>query len=58
MEFLIYIWWVIKFSTFALITLLICLATFALYYYIFGLIMKIIWRITDFIEEKIKGEEE
>lgn len=58
MEFLIYIWWVIKLSTFALITLLIGLATFAVYYYILGLIIKIIWGIKDFIKEKKKGEEE
>ena len=56
MEFLMYIWWVIKLSTFALITSLICLATFAVYYYIFGLIIKIIWGIKDFIKEKKKGE--
>lgn len=58
MEFLIYIWWVIKLSTFALITLLIGLATFAVYYYILGLIIKIIWGIKDFIKEKKKGGEE
>ena len=57
MEFLMYIWWVIKLSTFALITSLICLATFAVYYYIFGLIIKIIWGIKDFIKEKKKGEQ-
>ena len=58
MEFLIYIWWAIKLSTFAFITLLICLATFAVYYYILCLIIKIIWGIKDFIEEKIEGKEE
>ena len=57
MEFLIYIWWVIKFTTFEVITILIGLGTEAILINILGLIMKIIWRITDFIEEKIKGEE-
>lgn len=57
MEFLIYIWWVIKFTTFVVITILIGLGTEAILINILGLIMKIIWRITDFIEEKIKGEE-
>ena len=57
MEFLIYIWWVIKFSTFVFITMLIGLATAAVLTNILGLIMKMIWAITDFIEEKIKGEE-
>ena len=56
MEFLIYIWWVIKFSTFTFITLLIGLATAAVLTNILGLIMDIIWGIKDFIKEKKKGE--
>lgn len=55
MEFLMYIWWVIKFSTFIFITLLIGLATGAVLTNILGLIMDIIWELTDFIKEKIKG---
>ena len=57
MEFLIYIWWVIKLSTFTFITLLIVLATGAVLTNILGLIIDIICGLTDFIEEKIKGEE-
>lgn len=58
MEFLIYIWWAIKLSTFAFITLLIGLATVAVLTNILCLIMDITWEITDFIEEKKKGGEE
>ena len=58
MEFLIYIWWVIKFTTFVVITILIGLGTEAILINILGLIMKMIWRITDFIEKKKKGGKE